>query len=117
MLKLYILSTFVISPYTTLSQPWGGGHCCVQQFPEQRDQSFFPARTVRSDHVAAVAFRKIRSHFYPPFFVGWDYFFHAFFPLSSTLTDITKHHAKLIANTGQRGRNLEGILTMLASPI
>jgi hypothetical protein len=39
-----------------------------------RDQSFFPVRTVRSDHVAAVAFRKIRSHFllagtfFPPFF-------------------------------------------------
>jgi hypothetical protein len=58
--------------------------------------TFFPARTVRSDHVAEVAFRKIRSHFFPPFFVGWVYFFTPFFPLSSTLTDITKYHAKLI---------------------
>jgi hypothetical protein len=98
------------------------GMVVYNNFQNNRDQSFFPARTVRSDHVAAVAFRKIRSHFFPPFFVGWDYFFHTFFPLSSTLTDITKYHANLIGwhaitNTGQQGRNLEGILTMLASPI
>jgi hypothetical protein len=49
-----------------------------------RDQS-----SVRSDHLAAVAFRKIRSHFFLPFFVGWDYFFPAFVPLSSTLTGNT----------------------------
>jgi hypothetical protein len=36
--------------------------------------TFFPARTVRSDHVAAVAFRKIRFRFLPPFFLGSDYF-------------------------------------------
>jgi hypothetical protein len=37
MLKLYILSTFVISPYTTLhpSTVGGGEYGCVQQFPEQ----------------------------------------------------------------------------------
>jgi hypothetical protein len=29
----------------------------------QGSKFFFPARTVRSDNVAAVAFRKIRSHF------------------------------------------------------
>jgi hypothetical protein len=54
---------------------------------------FFPARTVRSDHVAAVAFRKIRSHFFPPFFVGWDYFFTPFFhwvQLSRTLPNTTQ---------------------------
>jgi hypothetical protein len=34
MLKLYILSTFAISPYTTVSHG-GGGYGCVQQFPEQ----------------------------------------------------------------------------------
>jgi hypothetical protein len=50
------------------------------------------------------AIRQLQSHleksgriFFPPFFVGWDYFFHAFFQLSSTLTDITKYHAKLIS--------------------
>jgi hypothetical protein len=35
MLKLYILFTFVISPYTTLyPSAMGRGYGCVQQFPE-----------------------------------------------------------------------------------
>jgi hypothetical protein len=95
--RFRVVTTIVDSSYHKLNK-----QACSEIFMVQGSKfTFFPARTVRSDHVAAVAFRKIRSHFIPPFF-----------PPSSTLTDITKYHAKLIGwhattNTGQWGWNLK----------